>query len=131
MDLAGEAEKLAKRLHPRDAEVAERHAIDEFLGTVDRFLAAEAQKLGCRTMEEVVAAACRIERILGEQPESKIEQIVLSMQDQIRILTKDLKKAHEQMVSQAAAATQPLPLLPHQLRQWRLLNRPLSPRRLR
>ena len=43
-------------------------------------------------MEEVVAAAQRIERILGEQPDPKIEQIVLSMQDQIRILTKDLKK---------------------------------------
>ena len=56
-------------------------------------------------MEEVVAAARRIEWILGEQPDSKIEQIVLSMQDQIRILTKDLKKAHEVMASQAAAAT--------------------------
>ena len=105
MELAGEAEKLAKRLHPRDAEAAERHAIDVFLGAVDRSLAAEVQKLGCRTMEEVVSAARRIERILGEQPDSKIEQIVLSMQDQIRILTKDLKKAHEQMASQAAAAT--------------------------
>ena len=105
VELAGEAEKLAKRLHPRDAEAAERHVIDEFLGAVDRSLAAEVQKLGCRTMEEVVAAARKIERILGEQPDSKIEQIVLSMQDQIRILTKDLKKAHEQMASQAAAAT--------------------------
>ena len=105
MELAGEAEKLAKRLHPRDAEAAEHHAIDAFLGAVDRSLAAEVQKLGCRTMEEVVAAARRIERILGEQPDAKIEQIVLSMQDQIRILTKDLKKAHEQMASQAAAAT--------------------------
>ena len=36
VELAGEAEKLAKRLHPRDAEAAERHAIDEFLGAVDR-----------------------------------------------------------------------------------------------
>ena len=105
VELAGEAEKLAKRLHPRDAEAAERHSIDAFLGAVDLSLAAEVQKLGCQTMEEVVAAARRIERILGEQPDSKIEQIVLSMQDQIRILTKDLKKAHEQMVSQAAAAT--------------------------
>ena len=105
VELAGEAEKLAKRLHPRDAEAAERHAIDTFLGAVDRTLAAEVQKLGCRNMEAVVAAARRIERILGEQPDSKIEQIVLSMQDQIRILTKDLKKAHEQMASQAAAAT--------------------------
>ena len=105
MELAGEAEKLAKRLHPRDAEAAERHAIDAFLGAVDRSLAAEVPKLGCRTMEEVVAATRRIERILGEQPDSKIEQIVLSMQDQIRILTKDLKKAHKQMASQAAAAT--------------------------
>ena len=90
VELAGEAEKLAKRLHPRDAEAAERHAINAFLGAVDRSLAAEVQKLGFRTMEEVVAAARRIERMLGEQPNSKIEQIVLSMQDQIRILTKDL-----------------------------------------
>ena len=105
VELAGEAEKLAKRLHPSDAEAAERHAIDAFLDAVDRSLAAEVQKLGCRTMEEVVAAARRIERVLGEQPDSKIEQIVLSMQDQIRILTKDLKKAHEQMASQAVATT--------------------------
>ena len=105
VELAGEAEKLAKCLHPRNAEAAERHVIHMFLGAVDRPLTVEVQKLGCRTMEEVVAAARRIERILGEQPYSKIEQIVLSMQDQIRILTKDLKKAHEQMASQAAAAT--------------------------
>ena len=97
VELAGEAEKLAKRLHPRDDEAAERHAIDAFLGAIDHSLAAEVQKLGCRTMEEVVAAARRIERILSEQPDS--------MQDQIRILTKDLKKAHEQMASQATAGT--------------------------
>ena len=102
VELAGEAEKLAKRLHPRDEE---RHAIDAFLGAINRSLAAEVQKLGCRTMEEVVAAARRIERILGEQPDSKMEQIILSMQDQIRILTKDLKSVHEQMASQATAAT--------------------------
>ena len=65
VELAGEAEKLAKRLHPRDEEAAERHAIDAFLGAINRSLAAEVQKLGCRTMEEVVAAARRIERILG------------------------------------------------------------------
>ena len=105
VELAGEAEKLAKRLHPRDDKAAERHAIDAFLGAIDRSLAAEVQKLGCRTMEEVVAAARRIERMLGQQPDSKMEQIILSMQDQIRILTKDLKKAHEQMASQATAAT--------------------------
>ena len=32
-----------------------------------------------------------------------MEQIALSMQEQIRILSKDLKKAHEQMAFQAAA----------------------------
>ena len=57
MELAGEAEKLAKRLHPRDEEAAERHAIDSFLGALNRSLAAEVQKFGCRTMEEVLAAA--------------------------------------------------------------------------
>ena len=105
VELTGEAEKLAKRLHPRYEEAAERHAIDAFLGAINRSLAAEVQKLRCRTMEEVVAAARRIERILGEQPDSKMEQIIMSMQDQIRILTKDLKSAHEQMASQAMAAT--------------------------
>ena len=66
IELAGEAEKLAKRLHPRDDEVAERHTVDAFLGALDRPLAAEVQKLGCRTMEEVVAAARWIERILED-----------------------------------------------------------------
>ena len=56
-------------------------------------------------MEEVVAAARLIERSLGEQPNSKMEQIILSMQDQIRILTKDLKSAHEQMASHSTATT--------------------------
>ena len=65
VELAGEAEKLAKRLHPRDDEAAERHAVDAFLGAIDRSLTAEVQKLGCRTMEEVVAAARRNERILS------------------------------------------------------------------
>ena len=105
IELAGEAEKLAKHLHPRDEEAAERHADDAFLGALDRPLATEVQKLGCRTMEEVVAAARRIERILEERPTSGMEQTIQSMQNQIQILTKDLAKAHKQMASQATAAT--------------------------
>ena len=57
VELAGEAEKLTKRLHPGDEEAAKRHAVDAFLGALDRTLAAEVQKLGHRTMEDVVAAA--------------------------------------------------------------------------
>ena len=64
MELTGEVEKLAKRLHPRDEEAAERHAVDAFLGALDRTLAAEVQKLGHQTMEDVVAAARRIKKIL-------------------------------------------------------------------
>ena len=105
IELAGEAEKLAKRLHPRDEEAAERHAVDAFLGALDCPLAAEVQKLGSCTMEEVVTSARRIERILEEQPTSGMKQIIQSMQNQIQILTKDLAKAHEQMASQATAAT--------------------------
>ena len=65
IELAGEAEKHSKRLHPRDDEAAERYTVDAFLGALDRPLAAEVQKLGCRTMEEVVAAARRIENPRG------------------------------------------------------------------
>ena len=86
MELAGEAEKLAKQLHPHDEEAAERHAIDAFLGALGRPLATEVQKLGCRTMEEVVAAARHIEKILEEQTDSKMEHLISTMQDQIRLL---------------------------------------------
>ena len=103
VELAGEAEKLAKPLHPRDEEAAERHAIEAFLGALDRTLAAEVQKLGHRTME-VVAAARRIEKILEEQTNTKMERLVSTMQDQIRILKKDLKEANEQIASHKAAA---------------------------
>ena len=105
VELAGEAEKLAKRLHPRDEEAAERHAVDAFLGAMERPLAAEVQKLGHRTMEEVVAAARRIEKILEEQTDSKMERLVNTMQDQIRILKKDLKDAHDQIAAHKTTAT--------------------------
>ena len=73
IELAGEAEKLAKRLHPRDAEAAERHAVDAFLGALDRPLAADVRKLGHTQMEGVVADTRRIEKILQEQPPSGAE----------------------------------------------------------
>ena len=79
IELAGEAEKLAKRLHPRDEEAAERHTVDAFLSALDRPLAAEVQKLGYNTMEEVVSAARRIERILQEWPTSGMENLLESM----------------------------------------------------
>ena len=104
VELAGEAEKLAKRLHPRFEEAAERHAVDAFLGALDKNLAMEVQKLGHRTMEEVVAAARRIEKILEEQTDSKMERLVNSMQDQIWILKKDLKEANEQIANHKATA---------------------------
>ena len=105
IELAREAEKLAKRLHPRDEEAVESHEVDAFLSALDRPLAAEVQKLGCRTMEEVVAAARQIERIPEERPTSGMEQLIQSMQSQIQILTKDLAKAHEQIASKTPAAT--------------------------
>ena len=98
--MAGEAEKLAKRLHPRDEEAAERHAVDTFLDALDRPLAAEVQKLGGRTMNEVVSAARRIERILQERPTSEMEHLMESMKSQIQILTKDLARAHERIAAQ-------------------------------
>ena len=105
VELAGKAEKLAKRLHHRDEEAAERHATDAFLGALERPLAAEVQKLGCCTLEDVVAAARRIEKVLEEQVDSKMERLVSAMQDQIRILKKDLKEAHDQITTHQAFAT--------------------------
>ena len=106
IELAGEAEKLAKRLHPRDEEAAERHAVDAFLSALDRPLAAEVRKLGHTHMEGVVADARRIEKILQEQPASGVDSLMESMNRQIQILKKDLLKAHEKLAAQPTAAPQ-------------------------
>ena len=105
IELAGEAEKLAKRLHPRDEEAAERHAVDAFLSALDQPLAAEVRKLGHHNMEEVVSAARRIERILQERPTSGMDTLMESKNRQIQILTKDLAKAHEKLAAQQPVAT--------------------------
>ena len=104
VELTGGAEKLAKRLQPRDEEASERHAVDTFLGALDRTLAAEVQKLGHKTMEDVVAAARRIKKILEEQTDTKMERLVSTMQDQIQLLKKDLKEANEQIAAHRTAA---------------------------
>ena len=106
IELAGEAEKLAKRLHPRDAEAAERHAVDAFLGALDRPLAAEVRKLGHTQMEGVVADARRIEKILQEQPTPAADSALESMNRQIQILKKDLLKANEKLAAQTATPPQ-------------------------
>ena len=100
IELAGETEKLAKRLRPRDEEAAERHAVDAFLSALDRPLAAEVRKLGHNQMEGVVADARRIEKILQEQPTSGAESVLETMNRQIQILKKDLVKANERLAAQ-------------------------------
>ena len=96
--------ELAKRLHPRVEEASGRHAVDAFLGALDRTLAAEVQKLGHKTMEDVVAAARRIEKILDEQTDTEMECLVNTMQEQIRLLKKDLKEANKQIAAHRTAA---------------------------
>ena len=104
VELAGEAEKLAKRLHPRDEEASERHAADAFLEALDRTLAAEVQKLGHKTMEDVVAATRRIEKILNKQTNTKMERLVSTMQEQIRLLKEDLTEANKQIAAHGTTA---------------------------
>ena len=104
IELAGEAEKFAKLLHPRDEEAAERHAVDAFLSALDRQLAAEVRKLGHTNMEGVVADAKRIEKILQDQATSGVDSLMESMNRQIQIFKKDLVKAHEKLAAQPTAA---------------------------
>ena len=105
IELAGEAEKFARRLYPRDEEAAERHAVDAFLSALDRPLAAEVQKLGYNNMEEVVAAARRVERILQERPTSGMDTLMESMNRQIQFQAKDLAKAQDKIAVQPPVAT--------------------------
>ena len=102
VELAGEVEKLARRLHSHDEEAAERQAMDTFLSVLEHPLAAEVRKLGYHTMENVVAAARRIEKILAEQAEPKKE---LQMRKQIRLLQEGLEAAQRQIAQLPATIT--------------------------
>ena len=55
-------------------------------------------------MEDVVTVACHIEKTLEEQTDTKMEHLVSTMQDQIRLLKKDLKEANDQIAAHRAAA---------------------------
>ena len=105
IELASEAEKLAKRLHPCDEEAAERHAVEAFLSALDQPLAAEVRKLGYNNMEEVVAATRRVERILQKRPTSGMDTLMESMNHQIQLLTEDLAKAQDKIAAQPLVAT--------------------------
>ena len=103
VEVAVEIEKLAKRVHPHDGEAAERQAIDTFLNILERPLAAEVRKLGCHTMERVVSATRRIEKVLAEQADPKKE---LQMQEQIKLLQEGLKDVQSHVArSPATTAT--------------------------
>ena len=56
-------------------------------------------------MEEVVAAARRIERILQERPTSGMDTLMESMNRQIQFLTKDLAKTQDKIAAQPPVAT--------------------------
>ena len=56
-------------------------------------------------MEDIVAAAHRVEKILDEQTDTKMERLASTMQEQIRLLKKDLKANNEQIAAYRTAAT--------------------------
>ena len=104
-------EKLARQIHFHDEEAAERQAVNTFLGALEQPLAAEVRKLGCHTLDSMVTAARRIEKILAGQADPEKE---LQMQDQIRLLHEGLEASHKQIAQPATAltansATQPPP----------------------
>ena len=102
VELAGEVEKLARRLHPHDEEAAQRQAVDTFLGALEQPLAAEVRKLGCHTIESMVTAARCIEKVMAEQADPEKE---LQMQEQIRLLQEGLEAARKQIAQPTAAPT--------------------------
>ena len=55
-------------------------------------------------MENVIAVARRIEKIREEQPDSKMERLVSTMQDRLWTLNKDLKESYEAIATHKATA---------------------------
>ena len=55
-------------------------------------------------MEDVVAAARQIKKILEEQTDTKMQRLLSTVQNQIRLLKKHLKEANEQIAAHRAMA---------------------------
>lgn len=63
IELGKEAERLAKKAYPTDSELTrERHAIDAFMKALGEDLATDVQRLGLRKLDDVIAAARRLEK---------------------------------------------------------------------
>ena len=77
-------------------------AVDTFLGALERPLAAEVRKLGCHTMESMVTAARRIEKVQAEQADPEKE---LQIKEQIRLLQEGLEDARKQIAQPPATPT--------------------------
>ena len=101
VDVGSEAEKWASRAYPGQAETARRHAVEAFIRTLDGPLALEVQKLGHTTLEDVISAARRIERLHRTYPAPGMDGLVTVMQEELKALRKELK---ENQTKNAAAA---------------------------
>ena len=98
MELAGEAEKLAKRLHPRDEEASERHAVDAFLGALRSDF--DCRSPEARTQDDGKRRSSHSsDRKDPRRTNCQHLRLVSTMQDQIRLLKEDLKEANKQITA--------------------------------
>ena len=107
VDVGSEAEKWASRAYPGQAETARRHAVEAFLRTLDGPLALEVQKLGHTTLEDVIAAAQRIERLHRTYPAPGMDSLVSVMQEELKALRKELKENQGKNSAAAVFAAAP------------------------
>ena len=90
MELSSEISKLSKRIHP-DPDSANRYSVEVFFRLIDPALSRELQKLGLEQLDDIVAAARRIENLLDPSP-AHFQSMMETMQKQIGLLTQALQE---------------------------------------
>ena len=78
-----------------------------FVHALELKLALEVQKLGYRTLDDVIAVACRIEWLQKDYPSNNMGSLASVLQNELRVVCKDLKESAGAMAKKVVSMAQP------------------------
>ena len=102
-DLGSEAEKWAKLAYPDSPAARARHAIEAFLGALDPALSVKIQEQGHNTLESVLSAARRLERLQAFTSTPSNDSVITFLQEELRAMRKQLEEVERKKVKHIQA----------------------------
>ena len=108
IDLGAEVAKLARKAYHQQEDTVDRLAIEAFVCVLDPKLALKMQKLGYRSLDDVIAAAHRIKCLQKDYPSHNMENLLFVLQDEVWAVYKELKESAAAFADKAVWVVQPV-----------------------